>query len=340
MNAHPAIVVEVQRGTLVESRHRVHAVMARPDGDIVAAWGEAALEIYPRSAIKPLQALNLVETGAAEAHGVSDEEVALASASHSGAMGHAMAVEAWLKRIGLGPGHLRTGTHRPYDEEAADNLLRRDEPWTTLNSNCSGKHSGFLTTALQMAEDLEGYLDIDHPVQRRCRAVLEEMGDTDMTGTGRGVDGCGIPVYGMPLEAFARATARLADPTGLGPAREAACRRVVQAMTKHPYMVAGRERFDTVCMQALKGRAATKTGAEGVHMAALPQLGLGIALKAEDGTKRAADTAMAALLEHLGVVEDAAEGPFAAFLRPTLRNVAGREVGTLRADLGAVLGDA
>ncbi len=335
MNTYSPIVVEVHRGSLLESRHRVHAVIASANGEIVEAWGDAAMEIYPRSAIKPLQALAFLETGAAEAHGCSDEEVALSCASHSGAMGHTMAVGSWLERIGLGPENLRTGTHRPYDEEAADNLIRRDEPWTTLNSNCSGKHSGFLTTARHLGEPLDSYLDIDHPVQRRCRAVLEEMGGNDLTDTARGIDGCGIPVYGMALDAFARATARLADPGALEPTREAACRRITHAMTKHPYMVAGRARFDTICMQALRGRVACKTGAEGVHMAAIPTLGLGVALKAEDGTKRASDTAMAALLDHLGVVEDAADGPFGDFLRPKIINVAGRDAGFIRASLGS-----
>ena len=327
MSNHAAIVVEVHRGSLIECRHAVDAVVADAAGKVVAVWGDAEKEIYPRSSIKPLQTLPLIETGAADAFNVSDEELALASASHSGAMGHSMAVSAWLSRIGLGPQHLQTGTHRPYDEEAADGLISRGETWTTLNSNCSGKHTGFLTTALHQGEDLTGYLAPDHPVQSRCRAVLEELGGADLTDTARGIDGCGIPVYGMPLAAARANAARLAEPASLGTTRAAAAERVVRAMIKHPYMVAGRARFDTVAMQALRGRVACKTGAEGVHMAALPTKGLGIALKAADGAKRAADTAMAALLDHFGVVEDAAAGPFGDFLRPVIRNVAGREAG-------------
>lgn len=330
MNARPPIEIEVTRGSMVESRHRVHAVVARADGEIVEAWGEPERIIYPRSSIKPFQALPLLESGAADACGASDEEVALAAASHSGSMAHVMTVDAWLHRLGLRTSDLACGAHLPTDETAAHALIREGLEPTQLHNNCSGKHTGFLATAQHLGESLDGYLDAEHPVQKRLYAILEELGGASLEGTGRGIDGCGIPVYGMPLAALARAAARYAEPTSLGTARGAAAERIVSSMIKHNYMVAGRGRFDTAAMTALRGHAATKGGAEGVQVMILPSLGLGVALKCEDGAKRGGDTAAAHLLDHLGLVDDRVRTSLAEFLSPVIRNVAGREVGTLR----------
>ncbi|MEK9725939.1 MAG: asparaginase, partial [Rhodospirillaceae bacterium] len=210
-----ALTVEVTRGDLLESRHACLVVIADSSGAIVDSWGEAGREIYPRSAIKPLQALPLLETGAAEAFGLSDAEVALACASHMGEPMHRDAVRAWLGRVGLGVDDLECGPHAPTDEAAAAEIIRRGvEPDRSFN-NCSGKHSGFLTTARHLGEPTAGYLGIDHPVQLRLRHVLEDLGGADLSGTARGIDGCGIPVYGMPLAALARAAARMADPDTL-----------------------------------------------------------------------------------------------------------------------------
>lgn len=330
MNARPAIVIEVTRGSMVESLHRVHAVIARASGEVVEAWGEADRIIYPRSAIKPFQALPLIESGAAEACHASDEEVALAAASHSGSVAHVMAVEAWLERLGLEPGDLGCGAHAPYDETATHSLVRQDLDPTPAHNNCSGKHTGFLATARHLGEPFAGYLEASHPVQRRLYGILEDLGGAALEGTGRGVDGCGIPIYGMPLSALARAAARFAEPASLNEPRRAAAERIVAAMIKHPYMVAGRGRFDTVAMKALRGDLASKGGAEGVQVMMLPQHGLGVALKCEDGAKRGGDTAAAHLLDHLGLVDDRVRRELDDFLVPKLRNVAGTDVGTLR----------
>lgn len=346
-SAAPAII-EVTRGTMVESRHRVHGVVADAAGQIVHSWGETEMEIYPRSSIKPLQALALVETGAAEHWGLMDERIALACASHSGSLAHTMAVEAWLDDLSLGEGDLECGAHMPRDEEAAHGLIRRGSGPCRLHNNCSGKHAGFLTTALHMGEPTAGYIDADHPVQQRLYRALGEMGDCDMSATARGADGCGIPVYGMPLAALARAVARMADPkaAGLGAVRAAAAERIVQSMTKHNFMVSGRGRFDHAVMTAGIGVAkrtgvpvfATKTGAEAVHVAILPAAGtrpaLGVAVKAEDGEKRATDTMMAHLLDFLGRFDDDARGAMAPFLDMRVTNAEGRPVGTVRPQMG------
>jgi len=323
------LICEVTRGTMVESRHRVHA-MIRDASGCLSVWGDPDLMFYPRSSIKFMQALPLVESGAADAKGISEQELALACASHSGAPDHVEAVAGWLTRMGLGADDLGCGAHMPYDEEAAHAMIRAGEQPTRLNNNCSGKHAGFLATALHLGEPTEGYLSAEHPVQRRLYDILVDLGGQDLADTGRGIDGCGIPVYGMTLTALATAVQKLAAPAGLGEARGAAVRRLFAAVTSHPYMVGGRGRFDTDVMTALGGSAATKGGAEGVHIAAIPAKGIGIALKAEDGGKRAADAAMGWLLDRAGLFDQATQRSLQTHLRPVILNAAGDEAGTIR----------
>ncbi|MEE9544435.1 MAG: asparaginase [Rhodospirillales bacterium] len=324
------ILVEVSRAETVESRHRGAAVVARADGTVVASWGEVAAPVFPRSAAKPLQALPLIETGAAERFGVSDEEIALACASHRGEPVHTRALAAWLKRMGLSAEDLECGASPPKDEETAAAMIGAGQSPSPLHNNCSGKHAGFLATALHMGEKTAGYIQPGHPVQKRWRGVLQEMGGAELAEAAAGVDGCGIPVVAMPLAALARAMARLADPSGLPSARRRAARRVLAAMTAHPYLVRGRGGFDTLAIEAGAGALVVKTGAEGVHAAALPGPGLGVALKIDDGARRAAETAMAALLAHLGAVDKKAKAALAPFLASPVNTFAGTSVGCVR----------
>ena len=322
MTAKNELIVEVTRGDMVESRHRGACVVVDAAGRTVHAWGDADRIIYPRSAIKPLQTLALIETGAAGGFGLGPGELALASASHGATPEHVAFVSEWLERIGLGSGDLECGGHEPMDKDAAKALARAGETPGPLHNNCSGKHAGFLTTAKHMDEPTAGYSKPDHPVQQRLLAMLSEMGDADLTSAPRGADGCGIPVFGMPLKAMAQALARMADPKGLSANRAAAAKRVFQAMTAHPRLVAGPGRFDTLAMEAAKGAVAIKTGAEGMYAGIVPGLGLGIALKIDDGAKRAAEIAMAAVLKLLGVLDPNLETP--------VLNAAGDGVGVVR----------
>jgi L-asparaginase II len=324
------LTVEVIRGDLVESRHRGIAAVIDAHGEVVHAWGDIDRHIYPRSAIKPLQALPLIETGAAENFNLSEPEIAISCASHNGEPHHADVVSGWLRRIGLGADDLECGRHLPYDEESTHSLIRSGKSATNLNSNCSGKHTGFLTTAVHAGEPTRGYIGPDHPVQQRLETVLSEMSGIDLSGTERGADGCGIPVIGMPLSAMALALARMANPENLAPPRAAAAKRITTAMMAHPYNVAGRNRFDTIAMQAAPGRFAVKTGAEAVHAGIVPELGLGIALKIDDGSKRAADVAMAAILQFLGLLDGAAETKMADLLEASIHNIPGERVGSVR----------
>ncbi len=331
MNEINPVLVEVTRGDTVECRHHGAAAVADVDGTLVAAWGDVERPIYARSAIKPMQALPLLESGAAERFGVSDAEIALACASHSGEAVHVAGLGAWLERMDIGPEALECGAHLPLEANAAEAMIRSGETPTAVHNNCSGKHTGFLATARHLGEPLDGYSRPDHPVQQRVMAVLSDLGGQDLSTTPRGIDGCGIPVIGMALAAIARAAARMARPDTLGRARGDAARRVFAAMTGNPHLVAGRGRFDTVAMQAAAGAFAVKTGAEGVHIAILPEPGLGVALKIDDGAKRGSDTAMAALLDHVGGgLACSAKTALWPFLQGPVRNRAGLQVGVVR----------
>jgi len=325
------VLVEVTRGDVVESRHRGAAAVVDAAGATVAAWGDVARAVYPRSAVKPLQAMALVESGAAAAHGVGDEELALACASHNGEPAHVAVAGAWLARLGLGPDDLECGAHSPLCAEAAAALIRAGEAPSPLHNNCSGKHAGMLTLALHMGVPTRGYVRPDHPVQVCIREMLGAMTGVDHGAVPCGVDGCSVPTYAAPLAAIAGAMARFAKPDGLPDARAKAARQLARAMMAHPFMVAGSGRFCTAVIAAGRGGVLVKTGAEGVFAAALPARGLGLAVKIDDGAGRAAEVATAALLRYLGALDDAAWAELAPLAAPRIINRAGRETGVIRA---------
>ncbi|MBF0307022.1 MAG: asparaginase [Alphaproteobacteria bacterium] len=310
------VLVEITRGDRVESIHRGAIAVADPSGALVDTLGEVDRPVFPRSAVKPLQALPLLESGAP----VTVAEIALACASHSGEPRHVEAVAAWLARLGLGPADLECGAQWPINPQAARALSASP---SALHNNCSGKHAGFLATARHFGEPTGGYIAPDHPVQRRVTATLAEM--TGMARMEWGIDGCGIPTHAIPLANLARAMAHLADPSTLPPQRAAAARRVAAAMTAEPFLVAGTGRICTDLMTAAPGIIA-KGGAEGVYMAALPARGLGIAIKIDDGAGRAAEAALLGILTRLGALD----AETAERLRRPILNVAGRVVGEVR----------
>jgi len=324
------LAVEVTRGGMVESRHRAAVAVVDAAGTVARSWGDIERPVYGRSAIKPLQALPLIESGAADRFGVSAAEIALACASHSGEPRHVATVAAWLARIGLSADDLECGSHLPLADAAMRDFVRSGAPLTALYNNCSGKHTGFLATAVHLGEPTKGYIRPEHPVQQRILGVLEQVCGLDLGAAPRGVDGCGIPVIGIPLGNIALGMARLADPADLPAARAAAARRVVAAMAAEPFMVGGTARFGTTMMQALGGKTVLKTGAEGVYCAALPEQGLGVAIKVDDGAGRAAEVAMGAVLVHLGVIDEDQRRQLADTLTPPIPNRAGLETGRIR----------
>jgi len=328
------ILVEVTRDPIVESRHRGSAVVVDGDSRVVKSWGDAASPVFPRSAVKPLQAVALVTSGAARALDVSDEEIALACASHNGEPVHTAAIEAWLRRLGFEPETLECGAHAPRDKGSRQQLFREKGSPSPLHNNCSGKHAGFLTICRHLGLDPAGYIHPDHPVQVLVRDTLTMLTGCRLAGAPCGIDGCGIPVYGIPLQEIASGMMKLAAPDRLDGSTRDAVRRIRQAMLDNPYLVAGRKRFCTTVMEALSPTTLVKTGAEGVFCAALLDQGMGIALKIDDGATRASEAAPGGILEGLGAVDDAQRAALAPSFEPEVLNVAGRRVGRVKAVSG------
>jgi L-asparaginase II len=324
------VLVEVTRGGVVESRHRGAVSVVDADGASVLALGDVESPVFPRSAVKALQALPLIESGAADRYRLTAAEIALACSSHSGETVHAETAAAMLRKAGREADCLECGAHWPMFDGAARRLAAVGGRTSALNNNCSGKHAGFVCLSCAMDEDPKGYVGAGHAVQRMVRDTLHEVTGAIHAGDQMGIDGCSIPTYAIPLKALALGFARFATGAGMGPQRAAAARRIRSAVAAHPYMVAGAGRFDTVLMQALGARAFTKTGAEAVFCAALAEVGLGVALKIEDGGTRASEAVMAALIQRFlpltGIQADVVE----ALARPTMRNWNGVTVGEVR----------
>jgi len=320
------ILVEVTRGPLVESIHRGSIAMADSQGKLVFALGDVETPVYPRSSLKPIQALPLIESGAAEAFGVTEEEIALACASHSGEPMHTERVAAWLARIGCNESDLACGPHPPRYEPVWEEMIRRGEMPTRLHNNCSGKHTGFLTVAKHWDIATKGYERFDHPVQQEVMATLSRLsGVRDLP---HGIDGCAAPNFAVPLSGFARALAKFADPSSLDPVRGDAAQKIVQAMVHFPELVSGTGRACAILMRASNGRAAVKTGAEGVYAGIVPELGLGIALKIDDGAGRAAEAAIAFVLDRLGLLGN--DKPARAIINAPVLNTRNEVVGERR----------
>lgn len=323
--------VVVIRGPVEESRHGIAVAVADAAGRLVAGGGNPHLVTYLRSSAKPLQALALVETGAVDAFGIQPDEIAVACASHSGEDVHVAAVRSLLKRVGLSEAALNCGVHPPVERDAALRILRSGARPTEVHCNCSGKHAGMLTTCRQLGCDLEGYWRPEHPLQQLLLANVAAMAELPAAEIAIGVDGCGVPVHGMPLVNMATAFARLADPSGLEEVRQAAARTVVRAMQAHPYLVAGKGRFDTALMETARPRVAAKSGAEALFCVALPELGLGVALKVIDGGSRAVAPATMAVLDQLNAVTGDDLEELRDWRRPSVQNVLGQVVGHLEA---------
>ncbi len=323
------VLVEVTRGDLVESRHRGALVVTDADGATVLGVGEVTKLVVPRSAVKALQALALVESGVADRYALSDEELALACASHSGEPAHVAGVARMLAKAGLDVSALCCGTHWPVSQPAAFALARTGAP-SALHNNCSGKHAGFLCLACAMGVDHVGYWRPEHAVQREVHAVLEDMTGVVLSEDRRAIDGCSVPTWAVSLQNLAHAFAKFGTGQGLAPERARAAARLRAACAQKPWYVAGTGRFCTEIMRILGARAYVKTGAEGVFCGALPELGFGITIKCDDGAGRAAEAIMAAVIARFLPLATEERAALAPFLQPTLRNWNGIAVGSLR----------
>lgn len=324
------VLVEMLRGNVVESVHRGAAVVMDASGKVVLALGDTARPVFPRSAVKAIQALPLVETGAADAYGFGHAELALACASHSGEPRHAELAAAMLAKAGLDETALECGAHWPTSQSATVALARTGAEPSALHNNCSGKHSGFLCTCCHEGLDRHGYVGAGHPFQDMVRQAMQEVTGAEHGDANRGTDGCSIPTYAVPLDSLALGFARMVTGQGFGPERAKAARRLLEACMAEPFLVAGTDRADTRLMDMAPGRIFVKVGAEGVYCAALPELGLGIALKCDDGAGRAAEVAISAILQKLFSQDGELVSKLSDVLNPQMTNWNGIHVGSLR----------
>lgn len=307
-------LVRVIRGTRLESVHRGHAVICDGAGSVVEAWGNPAQVIFPRSSCKMIQALPLLESGAGR--DLSTRHLALACASHNGAAIHTDLAQSWLRDLGLGDDDLRCGTQWPDDIPARNDLIKSDESPCQVHNNCSGKHCGFLMLGQHLGSGPD-YVEPDHPVQLAVRRAFEEV--TGMDSPDYGIDGCSAPNFATRIDALALAMGRFARADEGGDTREQAMVKLRNAMMAAPELVAGEGRACTGLMRAMNGAGAVKTGAEAVFIAILPELDRGIAVKISDGSTRAAEALIAALLVRVGALS--AEAPIAkALMHGPIRN--------------------
>ncbi len=324
------VLVEVTRGGLVESAHRGAIAVVDASGTVHSSIGDIERAIFPRSAVKMLQALPLVETGAAEALDFTPEELALACSSHNGEEVHVNTARVMLIKAGLDDEALECGPQWPARDADRAALICNGESPCALHNNCSGKHAGFLGLARVMGVPTKGYVEPDHPVQQEIRAVMEEMTGASLVADKCGIDGCSIPTWATPLSGLARAFACLGTGEGLEPNRGLAAATLYDACTCHPHMVAGTGRFCTDVIAGFSQRVYVKTGAEGVFCASIPELGLGVALKCDDGTTRASEAMMAGVISALMLADEDEAAVLARFHHAPIKTRRGVSVGEIR----------
>ncbi len=324
------LLVEVTRNGIVESRHFGAAVVCDYKGTVLESWGDINNLVFPRSALKPLLAIDVVLSGASDHYALSDAELSLMCASHEGEEMHEKKVGAWLKRLGLSSDSLACGAVLPDNQENAHKLIASGQDGCQLHHNCSGKHAGFLTTALHLNMALKGYHLDEHPVQRLSLATLSKLADTDIRQYPSGIDGCGFPAPTMPLLCLAYIMARFSNPVELSSQHAKAIYRLHEAIIREPYYAAGHGTVVSELIKVTKGKVLAKTGAEGIITAALPERGLGIALKISDGNARARSVALLTILDHLKILSDSEKVQLEAHISPQIKNSRDLIVGDIR----------
>lgn len=322
--------VEVTRGAVVESRHRIHAAVVDADGTLRGYTGEPDRVTYVRSAAKPFQALPIVADGAMDRLGITLEELALCCGSHSGEARHVRVAGDILRKAAAEGEALACGPHAPFHRPSQRELVEAGLEPVRLHNNCSGKHAGMIALARAHGWDPEGYHRAEHPVQQRLLAEMARWADLPEEGMALGIDGCGVVAYALPLRNLALAYARMARGARVGD-REPTY--IVGAMVNYPEMVAGEGRLCTDLMERAHGRLFAKTGAEGVYCVGVPGAELGIALKVEDGTGRAVGPAVLAVLRQLDLISEDDLGALYTHAYPELRNTRGEVVGEIRAEV-------
>ncbi len=323
------VLVHVTRGELVESRHAGDIAVVDSAGRVVASVGDPRVVTFWRSSAKPVQTLPVITSGAADRFKFTDEELAVMAASHDGEDRHVWAVRSILGKIGLTEKALKCGAHLPYNKAAAVRLERAGELPTDIHNNCSGKHAAMLSMAVHLGFDTERYYEPEHPVQKMILDIVSRWTGVPADQIILGTDGCGVPVFGLPLAAMALPYARLVRPVGMPREEARAAERLTRAMQAYPAMVGGTGRFCTDLMRELRPEVIGKVGAEGVYCMGIRSRGLGVALKVEDGRERAANPAALEVLRQLRVADPASIPGLSRHWRPPVENHRGEKVGEI-----------
>ncbi|MGI5839207.1 MAG: asparaginase [bacterium] len=324
------ILVQVTRGDIVECVHRGSLAIVDSTGKMLFSAGSPGMYSYLRSSAKPIQAIPVVESGAADHFSLTEREIAVFCASHSGEEKHTETVLGILAKIGVEEEALQCGTHLPLYGPCATQMVREGRKSTARHSNCSGKHSGMLTYAVYKGYPLEGYYKPEHPVQKAALAEIAYFAGMDPQDIVCGVDGCGVVVFAMPVYNMAYSFARLADPDQLPVTKAAAVKRITAAMRAYPEMIAGTDRFCTDLMTAAKGKVFAKSGAEGVYCVGIPERKLGIALKIDDGNSRGIGAVIVEVLLQMGVLGAEEAAGLQKHHKPVLHNFRGDTIGEIR----------
>lgn len=322
-------LVVAERGGYAESAHTGHIAVVDPAGNLLYSCGDPQRPTFARSSMKPLQTVPLIETGAAAHYQLSPADISLACASHNGEEQHTARVLDLLKRLELEVEDLKCGLHPPRWKDTYEQIIKSDTPITPVFNNCSGKHSGMLTTARYMGESTEDYYVLEHPVQQRILEVISDFSEVPVRDIEIGIDGCGVPVHGIPLDRLALCFAKMAKPESFPEKRREAIETVTASMMTAPEMVGGTDRFCTDFMKVMGGRMFGKAGAEGVYCIGDLQSGLGIALKIEDGNGRAAYPAAVEVLKQLGLLTEQQEEKLSSYHHPELKNAREEVIGHL-----------
>ena len=328
-NAANPVLIEVARGDIIESAHRAAAIVLDRHEQVLASWGDIDKPFFPRSSLKLIHALPLIETGAADAFGLDEQDIVLAAASHSGDPIHTERIASWLSRLGLNYDALLCGSHIPFSEKTALQLACDGVAPNSLHNNNSGKHLGFLTTALHLAEPVSGYLHPDHPVQRRVRAAVERVTLARLSDLPQGLERCGMPMWAISLRRLAAGMIRFGTGRGLSaPAAEAAS-RITAAIRRYPELLTGARRLPCLLSRATAGNLIVKGGSEGSYSGFVEESGIGFALKIDDGSGRAADVLLLAILRLLGLREINENAELRRRSEPVVTTAGGKPAGRI-----------
>ena len=318
------------QGSIVESIHRGSYAVVDAKGNLLKSSGDINLPIFPRSAIKALQGLPLIESGAADAFGLSKQEVAISCASHGSEARHIETIRSILAKAGVGEENLECGSHWPLYAPAGREMAVKGETPERIHNNCSGKHAGMLATAKHLGEPLEHYVERSHPVQQRIQSIISDFCECDLINATCGVDGCSVPTWALPLKSMALGFAKFGGADVQDQHWAEPSMKIIKAVKANPFMVAGSKRFCTKIMEAVP-RLFAKTGAEGVYCGAVPHAGIGIAVKCDDGASRGAEVIFAKIAASLDIWKKEELDLFTSFSKIDLKNFNDKVVGELRA---------